>query len=270
MDYPKQDQYHRPVFPDPDTGVEQAWTRVSTIAKELDNGGGLITWTGAMVAGGCYLRNDLVGQIGSRWPLTDANKAEIYALVDELKDAGGGSVGRNMGDALHEFLRRRNQGEKVRPMPPWDADVKAHDDLVDRLGLIIDPEYCEFTVCYPDLGIAGSPDLAPRVAGRGDERTIADYKTGSLRDYVWCAWVVQTCLYANAPLIYRWDTGQFEPMPPVSRKRAWIISIPAGSASAELWVLDISEAWKAVKAALWVREWRKTAKTRARPARVQS
>jgi hypothetical protein len=95
-----------------------------------------------------------------------------------------------------------------------------------------------------------------------------DYKTGAVRDYVWSAWIVQTCLYAHASWIYSWETGEFTPMPPVRQDRALIISVPAGTATADLFVLDISTAWKAVKAAIWVRQWRKEARDLARPARL--
>jgi hypothetical protein len=245
-DYPKADKWKRPVFPHPETGEEQAWTRASTVAKSLDDGGGLINWTGAMVAGGCYLRPDIVGKVGARWPMTDANKPELYGLIEELKEAGGASVGRNAGDTLHEMIRRINQGEPLKPMPPWDADVKAYLDLVDRAGLVIDPDMVERTVCLPEIGVAGSFDLAPAIRGRGGELIITDLKTGKLGDYSWPAWVVQLAIYANADWLYDWDTRRFEPMPPVSRDRALILSLPAGSASAELYVVNISSAWKAV------------------------
>ena len=88
MDYPKADRYGRPIMPHPETGVEQSWTRATTIAKCLDDGNGLISWTGAMVAGGAYLRPDLVCQVGARWPMTDDNKGEIYSIIGDLKDAG--------------------------------------------------------------------------------------------------------------------------------------------------------------------------------------
>lgn len=264
MDYPRADRWGRPVMPHPETGKEQSWTRATTVAKTLDDGGGLINWTGAMVAGGAYARSDIVGKVGARWPMTDDNKPEIYALVDELKEAGGASVGRNAGDTLHEMIRRVNLGEKFKPMPPWDADVKAYLDLVDRAGLEVDTDFVERTVCLPELGIAGSFDLAPR---KGGERYIADLKTGKMGDYSWAAWVTQLGIYANASWMYDWETGEFEPMPPVNQRRALVVHLPAGSANAELYVVDIEPARRAIKAALWVREWRKQAKQLARPAK---
>lgn len=264
MDYPKADHYGRPIMPHPETGVEQAWTRASTVGKALSDGAGLINWTGAVVAAGGYLRPDLSGKLGARWPMTDDNKGEIYKLVEELKDAGGGSIGRNAGDTLHEMLRRINQGEKFTPMPPWAADVAAERDLMRRAGIVIRPEWVERTVCLPEYGIAGSFDfLAER-----DELLVADYKTGKLGDYSWAEWVVQLSLYANASWLYDWTTGQWSPMPPVSRKQALVVSVPAGSASAELYVVDIEPGVRAIKAALWVRDWRKEAKTLARKARL--
>ena len=269
MDYPNADRWGNPIFPDPITGEERSWTRATTVAKALDDGGGLINWTGAMVAGGCYLRNDLVGKVGARWPMTDDNKGEIYGLVQELKDAGGGSVGRNLGDTLHEMLRRILKGEDIKPMPPFDADVKAGLDLLERAGMTIRPELVERTICIPDLGIAGSCDMfadVPRWST--DELFTVDWKTGKVGSYSWAAWVAQLTIYAHATHIWDWDTRSFEAMPPVNRRRGFIASVPAGSASAQLYVVDLEPGRQAIKAALWVREWRKQAKNLARAARI--
>lgn len=265
MDYPRMNQWKQPLFPHPDTGEEQAWVRASTLAKAMDDGGGLINWAGAMVAAGAYLRPDLAGKLGARWPMTEDNKGEIYGLVEELKDAGGGSIGRNAGDTLHEMIRRINQGEKFRPMPPWATDVSAFQNLMQRHQISINPEYVERTVCCPEIGVAGSFDFLARKRG---ELFVADLKTGKLGDYVWPAWVVQLTVYASAAYLYDWDTGEFSPMPAVSRKRALVVSVPAGTGEAELYSVDIEPGVRAIKAALWVRDWRKQAKTLARKARL--
>lgn len=265
--YPKADQYTRPIMPHPETGVEQAWTRASTVGKALSDMGGLINWTGAVVAAGAYLRSDLAGQIGARWPMTDDNKGEIYKLVEDLKDAGGGSIGRNAGDTLHEMFRRTNLGEKFKPMPPWDVDVKAERDLLARTGVTVDPRYVERTVCLPEYGIAGTFDF---LGERDGELLVADYKTGKVSDYSWAEWVVQVTLYANATHLYDWATGKFSPMPPVSRKQALIVSVPAHSGSAELYVVNIEPGVRAIKAALWVREWRREAKKLARKVKLNA
>lgn len=267
MDYPNHDRWGNPIFPNPETGEDQSWVRATTIAKALDDGGGLPTWTGAMVAGGAYLRGDLVGQIGARWPMTDENKSEIYGIVEKLKDAGGGSVGRNAGDTLHEMLRRRNQGDDFNPLPPWDADINAHDQLLAAFGIEVNPEFVEQTVCIPSLGIAGSADLFAGVPRLSSELVVTDYKTGKVADYVWAAWVVQLTIYAHAEWTYNWSTGESKKMPPVDRQQGLIIHVPAGSGSAELYEVDLEPGWRAIKAALWVRDWRKQAKTLARKAR---
>lgn len=265
IDYPRHDGHGRPIMPHPDTGEEQSWTRASTVAKALDDGGGLINWTGAMVAGGAYLRPDLVGEIGVQWPMTDANKSDIYKKVEDLKDAGGGNVGRNNGNVLHDMFQRINLGDtKFKPMRPWADDIAAEHALRARNGIAIDPQYVERTVCLPDLDVAGSFDF---IAQRNDEMLIADYKTGKLGSYSWAAWVTQLSLYANAKHLFDWATGLFSPMPPVSKSKALIVHVPAGTGTAALYEVDIEPGMRAVKAALWVREWRKEAKKLAREVR---
>lgn len=266
-DYPKKNQWGQPLIPDPTTGEEKAWVRVTTVAGTMDDKNGLLNWTGVMVAGGGILRPDIAGKIAARWPLTDDNKAEMYTLAEELKEAGGASVGRNLGDTLHEMVRRRNQGETFKPMPPWDADLRAFEGLLETAGLTVHPELVERTVVLPELGVAGSFDLLVGVVKAGGELCVADLKTGKLGSYSWGSIAVQLALYSRAEHIYDWDTGKFTPMPPVNQRRGLIIHLPAGTATATLHVVDLVAGWEAAQLAMAVRQWR-ARRDLARPARI--
>lgn len=269
-DYAKADKWGRPVMPHPDTGVDQSWTRVTTVAKTLDDMNGLLNWTGTMVAGGAVLRPDIAGKVAARWPLTDDNKAEMYSLAEELKEAGGASVGRNLGDTLHEMAKRRNLGEAFKPMPPWDADLAAYENLMARYDLRVAPALVERTVVLPDLGIAGSFDFLASAMGAssGGELHVADLKTGKVGSYSWGAFCVQLALYSRGTHLYDWDTKTFSPMPPVNQHRGLIIHLPAGTAKATLHVVDLDAGWEAAQLALSVRQWR-ARKDLARPAKMK-
>jgi hypothetical protein len=267
-DYAKADRWGRPIIPHPETGVEQSWTRVTTVAKTLDDMNGLLNWTGTMVAGGAVLRPDIAGKVAARWPLNDDNRAEMYALAEELKEAGGASVGRNLGDTLHEMVKRRNKGEDFRPMAPWDADLAAYESLMAKYGLVVNPGLVERTVILPEIGVAGSFDLLAGVVKANDELHVTDLKTGKVGRWSWGAFCVQLALYSRASWLYDWDTGKFSEMPPVNQKRGLIIHLPAGAAKATLHVVDLEAGWKAAQLALAVRQWRARTDL-ARPAKVK-
>lgn len=275
IDYPKTDRWQRPLILDPESGKHVARTRVTTVAKALDDMNGLIDWHGVMVAGGAALRPDILAKISARWPRTDENKGELNRLAKELKEAGGGSVGANLGDALHTVLARRLMGEKFTPLPPLDADLKAVEDLLERAGLEPVPGYVERTVCVEGLSekVAGSFDsLLRRKArpelGKGPGRPIiTDLKTGKDLDLSWPTIAAQLALYSRASTVYTWETETHEPMPDVRQDQGLVIHAPAGTATAELYVVDLERGWQAVQVALWVRAWRK-ARDFVRPAAI--
>lgn len=263
-DYPRADRWGRPGII-PEGGTKPMWhTRVTTVAKTLDDMNGLMDWAGVMVAGGAALRPDILAQIAARWPRTEDNKAELNELAAQLKEAASASAGANLGDALHHVIARRSQGEDFRLLPTLEPDVKAFDDLLERHGIEIDREFVERTVVLPDQMVAGSFDFLARKG----ERFIADLKSGQNLGRGWQAIAVQLSLYSRAKTIYDWETDTHRPMPEVNQHHGLIVHLPAGSASASLYVVDLDAGWEAAEMSLWVRnQWRKR-KDLARPART--
>jgi hypothetical protein len=256
IDYPRADRWGRP-------GIlvhgekKPVWhTRVSTLAKTLDDQNGLTSWKCVMVAGGAALRPDILAKIAARWPRTELNKAELNEYAEELKEAAAASAGANMGDALHEMVARVNRGEDFKPLPTFEADIKAYRDLLERHGLETIPEYVERTVVIEGLSepIAGSFDLLVRKAGK---LYVADLKTGQKLDLAWQAIAVQLTLYSRGTSLYRWEDDGRDPMPEVDQKTGLVIHLPAGSAAATLHVVDLVAGWEATQHALWARSWRK-------------
>lgn len=266
--YPKSDQWGRPKIVPAAGGSAKGHTRVTTIAKTLDDMNGLLDWKAAMTAGGAVLRPDILAQIGARWPRTDENKGELRKLTEALEEAAAASEGRNRGDALHEYIRSINLGRPFTAMTEVEPDLIAYQKLLADYELVPDPAYVEKTVVVPALTVAGSFDFGARKRGEGP-LIICDLKSAVKGlDYSWPSISMQMALYSRAETVYDWDSETHTPMPEVNQDIGLVVWLPAGQGHAELHVIDLNAGWQAVQQALWVRDWRKR-KDLARPAQVK-
>lgn len=254
MDYPRSDRWQRPLIIPPGGKKEEPFTRVTTVAKTLDGGEALADWKQVMVAGGAAIRPDIVAQVAANWPRTQENKKLLNKLAESLKEAAAASAGANLGDALHAMVARINRGEKFKPLPPWDVDVKAYQDLLEQAGITVVRDMVEQTVVLPKFGIAGSFDF---VGKKGSPLFVCDLKTGQDLGYSWLSICIQLSLYASAETIYDWDTRTHRPMPKVNQKQGLVVHVPAGGGQAALHVVDLELGRAATEVALAVRAWRK-------------
>jgi hypothetical protein len=236
-----------------------AYQRVTTLAGMLEARQALERWKIRQVGRGLALRPDLLAKIAA---CPDDDRARIDGICEMALEAAAGSAGANLGTALHEMTARLDAGEDFHPPPPWDADVKAYRDLLDRAGIGVVPQWVEQTVVLEAWKVAGTFDRIVTVKGRN---YILDLKTGRDLSYGWLAIAVQLACYAHADRLWDWDAGAGRPMPLVSRQRALVVHLPAGTATAALHVVDIAAGWEAAQAAVAVKEWR-ARKTLARPA----
>jgi hypothetical protein len=240
----------------------KAYQRVTTLAGLMEARHNLERWGKRGVGRGLTLRPDILAAIAA---CPDGDKARLDGLCEQALEAASASAGANLGTALHEMTARVDRGEDFRPIPPWDVDIKAYQQLLERARLTICPEWVEQTCVVPELGVAGTFD---RIVEKNDRLYIADLKTGKSLDYGWCAIAIQLACYAHADHIWDWEHGARNVMPEVDRRRGLVVHLPAGTGQASLHVVDLTAGWEAAKYAVWVREWR-ARKDLARPARVQ-
>jgi len=239
----------------------RAYQRATTLAGLMENRQNLERWKIRNVARGLIARNDILAAIAA---CPEDDKARADGLCEQALEAAAGSSGANLGTALHEMTARVDAGEEFAPPPPWDVDIKAYRDLIAAAGIGICPAWIEKTCVIPELGVAGTFD---RVVEKNDRLFIADLKTGKDLSYGWAAIAIQLALYAHAEFIWDWDSKTRQVMPEVSRKTGLVIHLPAGTATAALYVVNLEAGWEAAKQAVWVREWR-ARKDLARPARL--
>ena len=98
--------------------------------------------------------------------------------------------------------------------------------------------------------IAGTPD---RVIEYKGEKFIADIKTGRIDHPNNIA--IQLAIYANGSP-YDVATGRRGSWGDISKDKAVIIHLPAGTGLCKLVWIDIKEGWKGVQFAMKVRKWR--------------
>ena len=267
----RRDRWGRYLVVPPGATRAVGYTRATTIAKALDDQGGLMPWKAAMAITGLLRRQGLRAQaeaLHSQHPDTgawyggpDAKKA-IKDLVEQCAEAGGSADRADVGTALHAIIEQINLGE--RPHITQDstrADVEAYQAAINQHGIRFDPNYIEASVVLDEYRIAGTADML-RTMVPGVGQVIADLKTGSNLTFSWQSIAVQLAIYAHADALYRQgdatDGSQDirHPAPDVRQDVALVIHLPAGEARCDLYLLDIAAGWEAFQHSMWARTWR--------------
>jgi hypothetical protein len=249
---PKRDRWGRYLLPDPATGDEVSWTRATTIANTLSDSWGLTDWKVRMAVKGVAMRDDLRA-LAAALPL-EAGKKQLNEVGRDAIEAAGGSVGRHMGTALHEWTAQDDRGEHPDVPEPWDRDVDAYRAALALHGIATRPELVEQVVGLSQHHVAGTFD---RIVEWPPQRLIADVKTAAGLDYSWGEIAIQLALYAHADVGWDQAEGAWSPMLEVDRTDAIVIHLPVGEARCDLYLVDIEAGWEAAQQALAVREWRK-------------
>jgi hypothetical protein len=256
---PPTDRYGRYEL-DVDGAGAKPYTRVTTIARVLEDEYHLHQWEKRCVLHGLAQRNDLV----IRAAVTDvADKKSWSEIITEAEVLGGGTAKRNLGSAFH--AARERPAVPTAQLPPAVVDTWAMygSELIAR-GLEDIATLREVRIAIPSLGIAGTADGFMRMPD-GTLRVL-DCKSGST-NYPH-GFAVQLALYAHAEYFEisgRWMTrAAFEQAyGSLGTSRAMIVHVtvgdgtPEGAPTVELLELDIYSGWQAAMLALQVREWRR-------------
>lgn len=248
------DRWGRPMVTPTDGGTPIAYSRFSSHGQVLEDRFGLEKWKVRTAGRGLTVRADLLAQLAA-CPPDDTRRQDT--LMDQALEAGGGSVGANLGTALHEFAERVDTGAMtVDDIPePWRHDVAAYREVLDAAGLEVVPELVEVTLVHDGLRLAGTGDRFYR--RRTDGRLVcADLKTGKAIGPNPLAYAVQLAAYATA-VRYDLDTGTRTPVGDVDRTFGLLVHVPAGRAECALHYVDLTAGLEAAHLAATVREWQK-------------
>jgi hypothetical protein len=270
-DKTRRDRWGRYLVVPPKGGKPVGYTRVSTIAKTLDDGSALGPWKATACMVGALRRpgnmaswQALVAEHADPWYGSDQSKAECKRLVEVCMEAGGSTDRASIGTALHKLCELHDLGRTPTISDPsLAADLAAYDAAIKAAGLTFDPDGIERTIVLDDHQVAGTVDRhAVKVPGRRLP-VIADLKTGASLDFSGGSIAVQLAAYANASAGYVQgarangaDDARIA-LPAVDLEVALVIHLPAGEARCVLQWIDIAKGWEAFQQAMAVREWRK-------------
>ncbi len=247
------DRWLRPLIVPVGGGPPQAYTRVSTLAKTLDDQSGLMTWRSRKTAEGMVRRPDLLtraaGALAGGDPDTDwPTKRALNDVCKEALEAAGGSTGASSGTGLHALTEAIDLGREPEFVP---EHVRGRLDAYRAAMagyVVLDVE--TFVVC-DELRAAGTFD---RMLLTPDGRIcIADLKTGKSEAGYPSGTATQIAVYAHGER-YDPETGQRTPLhADLDMTTGLLIHMPAATGGCDLIPLDIALGWEAACLAMRVR-----------------
>lgn len=244
---PKRDRWGRPLILQPD-GKRTGYTRVTTVAKTLEDEGSLAAWKMRQVAVGLARRPDLLALAST----AAGDKARLDKITQQALDAAASDARANLGTALHSIVEQLGLGMPVDILPDLAGDIDAWRRTSAGLGI----EAHETFVVNDTWQYAGTFDFVLRHPQTG-ALVIGDLKTGADLSYSWRSIAVQLAAYAHAEHCYNVDSDTRSPMPDIDRSVGIVVHLPAGEGRCEIHEVDLVAGHEALLQSLWTRNWRR-------------
>jgi len=244
------DRWGRYLIQQPE-GKSRGYTRVTTVAKTLDDTASLADWKVRMAITGLVQRPDLLAQASTAID----DRSRMNKIANDCVEAAGAYSRANLGTALHAITEQIDLGLKPAILPGLQADIDAYVAGIKSHGIKMHNEFIEVLLINDDLEYAGTAD---RIVTLMDGRlVIFDLKTGTDLSYSFGNIAVQLAMYANADWMYNWKTGERTPMPAIDKTVGIICHLPAGDATVAFHEVNLVAGWEAAKQSFTTREWRK-------------
>jgi hypothetical protein len=246
------DRWGRYKISDPATGKERGYTRVTTIAKVLDDSSSLADWKTRMAITGIVQRPDLLAQASTA--LEDRSK--LNKIANDAIESAGAYSRANLGTALHSLTQQLDLGMKPQILQGLQADIETYVASIAAWDFGMRKEWIEVLLINDEYEYAGTADRI--VTTRDNRICIFDLKTGTDLSYSYGSISVQLAMYAHADWIYDWKTGERTPLPEgLDMKEGIICHLPAGEATCKFYTVDLEAGWEAAKMSFATRDWRK-------------
>jgi hypothetical protein len=246
------DRWGRYKISDPATGKERGYTRVTTIAKVLDDSSSLADWKTRMAITGIVQRADLLAQASTS--LDDRSK--LNKIANDAIEAAGAYSRANLGTALHSITQQIDLGMKPQILAGLQSDIETYVASIAAWDFGMRKEWIEVLLINDEYEYAGTADRI--VTTRDGKICIFDLKTGTDLSYSFGSIAVQLAMYANADWIYDWKTGERTALPEgLDMKEGIICHLPAGEANCKFYTVDLEAGWEAAKMSFATRNWRK-------------
>ncbi len=236
------DQWGRPVIHRAD-GTWRGYSRISSIAKELDDGKGLAFWQAVMTAIGVTITPEIFCRVAelvddSDNPYED-HKTELGRLAEKAQEAAGSTIKRELGTTLHEWAAIYDRTQDIGLIPAeHQADIQAYADTLVRHGVkVLDNEVF---VAVDEIEIAGTLD---KLLLMPDGRILTgDLKTGAREPRYPMAVEMQISGYSKGE---RYDLLTHERSSlGADLEDGILIHLPSGSGSCELYPVNLRQGWQ--------------------------
>lgn len=252
-DYMQRDRWGRPLVTPVGGGKPVPYTRVSTLAKALDDTNALMDWKCRQTAIGLSRRADLMSLV----PVHAADRRALNGVVKDALAAAGSDVSANVGTAIHGFTEHVDHGGALDDVPEqYRPHVAAYRDALAAAGIVAVPQLIERFIVNDDMQVAGTFDRGLLLP---DGRfVIGDIKTGSAAPRYSLATAMQVALYARGSF-YDPETGERSELPAnLDRNVGVLIHVPQDRPGVcELHELDLEAGHMAAYLALDIRAYRK-------------
>jgi hypothetical protein len=250
LEAPK-DRWGRYKINNPATGKERGYTRVTTIAKTLDDTASLADWKVRMAITGIVQRPDLLAQASTAID----DRTRLNKIAGDAVEAAGAYSRANLGTALHNLTQQIDLGMKPQILPGLQQDIETYITSIAAWDMQMRKEWIEVLLINDELEYAGTADRI--VQTRDGRLVIFDLKTGTDLSYSYGSIAVQLALYAQAEWIYDWRTGERTPLPDIDKTSGIICHLPAGEGKCEFFNVDLEAGWEAAQMSMRTRDWRK-------------
>ena len=247
------DRWGRPLITPPEGGKPIGYTRVSTLAKALDDKTSLMDWKCRQTAMGLARRPDLV----SKTSAVGDDRRALNEVVKEALAAAASDRAANVGTALHAFTERIDAGETPEDLVPHTdplyLDLCAYREATRHLGM----EAAELFVVCDELQAAGSFDRLVTVPDVG--MIVADLKTGQHEPDYPHGVAQQIAIYAHGTL-YDPEQGRVAALADLGVRTdvGLLIHLPSERGVCDLYLIDLEHGWALAQTAVAVRTAYKT------------
>lgn len=260
----KRDRHGRYVLPHPITGVEQSWTRATTLARCLSDETKLTEWKLRQAVAGTARNRDLIALAASA---EVDDKATLNSVWKKAQDRMESDAGANLGTAFHAFTHRLSRGESIeslRAPAEFHPDLIAYSRALKAHGLVEVPDLVERIVVNTAINAAGTFDRFVRQLGTHTNPhplplSVLDLKTAKSVEYSWLDICIQLAIYVNSSHLWDPTTRTYTELPGpeiLDRARGLVLHLPVGRAEPVLWAVNLIEGWEAAQVAERVRKFR--------------
>jgi len=238
----QRDRWGRPLIEPIDGGKVIAYTRVSTLAKALDDKTALTKWKQRQTVLGIATRPDLImlaQALSNKKELDNDDKKRLDEVCESAMDASQSDSAANKGTAVHALTEQVDQGVDIDTMPELvRGDLLAYRAAMAGITVLETERF----VVVDEVEAAGTFDRLVRLPdGR---MVIADVKTGLHEPKYPHGAATQMAMYARGHL-YDAKAGRIGHLPSmgVDTSVGLLIHMPVGKGICDLYEMDLNVGW---------------------------